>query len=401
MTETDSGQAPGQPARFLWLYALAVCGGAIAYVPFLTILLPLRVGQLEGVDALGALSAIAFAGAISASIGNIAFGWFSDRLATRRPLIAGGLALSSVLLIAMPLARDVPTLTAMIVVWQLALNAMLGPLYAWAGDCVPDDQKGRLGGLLALAPAVGALTGAVITVDGFATADQRLVWIAGAVVATVMPVLLFGRPRPMPHLMAPVPRAMARPASAVRQVRLMWLARFLVQVSEASLFAFLLLWLHSLDPAMPESHAAGIFTAVLASAVILAMIVGRWSDRTNRPIEPLACSAAGAAAGLLVMALAPGLTVALIGYVGFGLASSVFLALHTSQTLRVLPKPQHRGRDMGLFNLTNTLPSLIMPGLTMALVPRYGFAALFLLLTALAATAAIMLAAMALAARRG
>ena len=95
--------------------------------------------------------------------------------------------------------------------------------------------------------------------------------------------------------------------------------------------------------------------------------------------------------GLLVMAFAPHLPLAIAGYVLFGLASSVFLALHSSQTLRVLPAPQTRGRDLGVFNLTNTVPSLLMPGLTLTLVPVYGFDALFLVLAGLAAVACLLL----------
>ena len=98
-----------------------------------------------------------------------------------------------------------------------------------------------------------------------------------------------------------------------------------------------------------------------------------------------------AALGLLVMAVAPDLLIAIIGYVTFGLASSIFLALHSSQTLRVLPQPERRGRDLGLFNLTNTVPSLIMPWLTLALVPVYGFGALLVLLAVLAAIACWLL----------
>lgn len=48
---------------------------------------------------------------------------------------------------------------------------------------------------------------------------------------------------------------------------------------------------------------------------------------------------------------------AMATYAVFGAAAAVFLALHTSQTLRVLPDPQHGGRDLGYFNLTNTIPS--------------------------------------------
>ena len=80
-----------------------------------------------------------------------------------------------------------------------------------------------------------------------------------------------------------------------------------------------------------------------------------------------------------------------VGYVVFGLSTSIFLALHSSQTLRVLPRPRTRGRDLGLFNLTNTVPSLIMPWLTLALVPVFGFAALFMLLAALCMIACVLL----------
>jgi predicted MFS family arabinose efflux permease len=83
--------------------------------------------------------------------------------------------------------------------------------------------------------------------------------------------------------------------------------------------------------------------------------------------------------------------VAIAGYAVFSLACSVFLALHSAQTLRVLPRSDRRGRDLGVFNLTNTLPSLIMPALALALVPDLGFRALFVLLAVLALGAAIML----------
>ena len=76
--------APKQSTRFLVLYALAVCGGSIAYVPFLTILLPLQAQARVGAGALDLLARIAFAGALAASLGNIAAGWLSDRYGSRR-----------------------------------------------------------------------------------------------------------------------------------------------------------------------------------------------------------------------------------------------------------------------------------------------------------------------------
>ena len=381
----------------MYLYALAVSGGAVAYIPFLTILLPLRASDIVGNDALGMLAIAAFLGAIAASLANIGFGWASDKTGQRRPWICAGLALSTVLLLTTVYAKSPATLIAIIVLWQIGLNMMLAPLSAWAGDNIPDSQKGFLGGLLALAPAMGALSGAFVTMNDAVSLGHREIIIALLVIAMVSPVLIFGRPISMPGLMsAPTDqKADGVQSAATRHAAVnMWIARLLVQIAEASLFAFLLLWFRSVDPDFGENDAANIFALVLGTAVFIALAVGRWSDRANRPILPLVCGAAAAAAGLIIMSVSSSLPIAIAGYVVFGLASSLFLALHSSQTLRVLPRPQTRGRDLGIFNLTNTVPSLIMPWLILALVPTYGFGSLFLLLAALTFIACLLLVTM-------
>ena len=390
----DADKNAKQSLHFLFFYALAVAGGAIGYIPFLTLLLPLQATQQFGSDALNVLALAAFAGAIAASCANIFFGWLSDITKRRRLWIAAGMVSSSIVLASMPYAASAPVLISMIIVWQLCLNMMLAPLGAWAGDCVPDAQKGLLGGFLAFAPALGALSGTIITLQGLATQHERHFAIALLVIVLVTPALFVVRPLPMPELQtdsaADKQNQIVRRRSKNDAAR-MWLARLLVQIAEASLFAFLLLWFRSVEPGFGENDIANIFTVVLCIAVLFAIIVGRWSDRTGRPILPLAICALAGAGGLTVMAIATNLPVALSGYVIFGLASSIFLALHASQTLRVLPSAQHRGRDLGVFNLTNTVPSLIMPWLTLALVPVYGFGALFFLLAGLAIAASVLL----------
>jgi MFS family permease len=391
---------PRQSARFLLLYSLAAAGGAVAYVPFLTVLLPVRITDMTGGEAdVGALAYITLGGALAASGSNILFGWLSDLTGHRRGWIVAGLVLSSALLVAMPLATSLPVLAAMIICWQMGLNMMLAPLAAWAGDCVPDSQKGTLGGLLAFAPALGALSGALVTIPGLAGPEARL-WIVAALVATmVLPAAIVGRPIPTPQLMQDAgPTDQAHRSNGLKSrsaVIRMWLARLLVQIAEAALFAYLLFWITGLDGSIRDSDTARIFAVVLGLAVPLAILVGRWSDLRARPILPLAACAILTAGGLLVMAVAQGLELAIAGYVLFGLAASVFLSLHTAQTLRVLPRPGRRGRDLGLFNLTNTVPSLIMPWLALKLVPVFGFSGLFWLLAALALVAAVLLASLA------
>ncbi len=247
-------------------------------------------------------------------------------------------------------------------------------------------MTGRLGGLMALSPAMGALSGVIVTIPGLAEADARLGLVALMVAACVLPAVLLVRDPPSLDV---AQTDSTRPP--LRFALTMWAARLLVQIAEAALFAYLLLYFRSLDPAIDESRMARLFSAVLVAAVPAAMLMGRWADRSSRPARPLAILALLSAAGLIALALASDVDQATAAYVCFGLATTVFLALHSGQTLRVLPSPYHRGRDLGLFNLTNTIPSLIMPWLTIAIVPRNGFAALFAVLAVLALGSAVLL----------
>lgn len=387
------GAAPlRQPLWFLVLYALAWAGGAIAYVPFLTILLPVRIAALvPGEQAIMWLSAIAFCGAISASLGHILFGWLSDIMGARRPWVALGLVLSCVLLLVVPAAHSLQAIIAVVVLWQLGLNMMLAPLAAWGADCVPDGQKGLLGGLLAFAPGLGALAGAVVTIPGLATADGRLVVVAAIVAAAVLPALLMWN-----RAGANTPAVPATPRTGPQNRRhaaiRMWAARLLVQVAEAALFSFLYLWLRSIDPGVQDHLTARVFSTVLVLSAPAALLAGRWADKRRHPFLPLVICTLVAPIGLVGMALATSVPAGIASYAVFGFSTSIFLALHSAQTLRTLPDSNRRGRDLGLFNLTNTMPSLVMPWFTIALVPWFGFSGLFLMFAALALVAAALLA---------
>ena len=249
-----SAEARAKPVshRFLLLFALAWAGGAVAYVPFLTILLPLRVVATTGDRSVLVLGLITFFGAVAASVGAIVFGWLSDLSGTRRPWVAAGLALSCAILVAIPLAQGTWQILALVVCWQLALNMMLGPLSAWAADRVPREMTGYLGGLMALSPAMGALSGVIVTVPGFAGPDARLGLVALMVAACVLPAVLLIRAPPSLDL----PQADS-PRPPLRFAVTMWTARLLVQIAEAALFAYLLLYFRSLDPAWMKAAWRG------------------------------------------------------------------------------------------------------------------------------------------------
>ncbi|TAD77717.1 MAG: MFS transporter [Sphingomonadales bacterium] len=381
-----------QPGWFLILFALAAAGGAVAYVPLLTVLLPQRIAELQGGEDIAVLAQVTFLGAVMASIANILVGVLSDRTRTRRPWIIAGLFASNALLLAVGEVHSVSAIIALVMIWQVALNLMLAPLMAWAGDCFPDAQKGVLGGALAFSPALGALAGSLVTFGGFVEPGARLAVVAIMVSVLVLPAVLLGAGRVRPQLVAPAPVITDPLPVRERVVLRMWAARLLVQLAEGGMFAFLLYWLRSLAPGFPEHGAANIFSMVLVSAVPLSLLLGRWSDRHGRPVAPLIAAAILCSCGMLIMAAAGTLAWAIAGYVLFAISAAIFLALHASQTLRVLPAPQHRGRDLGVFNLTNTVPGMIMPWLTVMLVPHFGYGALFVMFAALSLASAILLA---------
>ena len=352
---------------------------------------------MAGSESVRWLAYITFSGAIAASVGNILFGSLSDRTGNRRGWVATGLALNVALLLAMTLVDSPLALLSLIVLWQLALNMMLGPLSAWASDRVPHSQLGRLGGLLSFAPAIGALAGVLVTLPNLAGPDGRIALVGALIVGCVAPALLFGRPRDV--LLATQPKTPPsateeRPVNKRRTFVSMWLARLLVQIAEAALFAYLLIYFRSVDPDIGEGSIARLFFVVLVAAVPIALVVGRWADRRQRPFLPLAIAAAVSGCGLVILSWSTNIDSAIGGYMLFGLATTVFLSLHSGQILRVLPHPRHRGRDLGVVNLTNTVPSLIMPWLTLALVPGFGFTSLFALLALLAFASAMILALM-------
>ncbi len=73
----------------------------------------------------------------------------------------------------------------------------------------------------------------------------------------------------------------------------------------------------------------------------------------------------------------------------FSCSTAIFLSLNNAYAMQLLPSPARRGRDMGVLNLTNTLPAFVAPGLAMWLVPGRGFGLLLVVLAVALVAAAI------------
>lgn len=381
---------PAQPTSLLTAYALAWAGGCIAYTPFLTVLLPQRLTVLAGAGDLRWLGICATSGALAASLGNIAAGWLSDRLGRRLTLSAiglVGLAATSALLA----ASDTPQrLVAALMLWQLALNLFLAPLAAYAADTVPNAQKGLLGGLLAVGPGLAAtsLLGLALVAEQLAT---QLALIVAITAAAAAPLLLMRKPA---AATLPLPILFGDPVHKSRATLIqLWFARLAVQVAEGLLFLFLYYALRRLSGGqLSLTRYALTAAAAQLVAIPVALLIGRWSDRHDRRRGPLLLTIALIAAGLAVMAAASRWTPAVVGYALFLIGSNSFLSLHSTFAMQQLRNPRHHGRDLGLFNLTNTLPALITPMLAVGVIGAVGYSGLLAALAVAMVVPALLVA---------
>ncbi|CAA9499863.1 MAG: hypothetical protein AVDCRST_MAG31-308 [uncultured Sphingomonas sp.] len=372
--------------RFLLLFALANAGGVVAYVPLLTLLLPARVAALAGGAQIEWLGAATLAGAVAASVGNIAFGWASDVIGSRRRWAAAGLCLTVASYALLSVVQSLPQLVLGIVLYQLVLNMLLASIVAWAADVVPDARKGLLGGWLAAGPLLGSLAGIAVTLPDEASFEPRMAAVCLMVLALTAPLLLWRAPH----------GGSARSAEAIARVRrvrgtdlaLLWSARLLVQIAGSVLFGFLLYYFQSLPDRPGPARIAQLSALALLIALPLSLFSGGLSDRLGTRKPFLVGAALMAAGGLGVMAAATGVPASAAGYVLFMCAISTFLSLHAGYAMQLLPSPAHRGRDLGILNLANTIPSMVAPILAVWLVPGRGFTSLLGLLAALMLLAA-------------
>lgn len=402
--QSDDGAPTTAPSRglgFLMLYALAWGGGVIAYVPLLTLVLPVKIEGIAPGDKVALLSLTTLLGAVVASGVNIGVGVVTDRSVLgprgRRPWIAAGLVLTLASYALVHASATPVSLVVSVMLFQVALNLMLAPLSALAADEVPDHQKGLIGGLMGAVYTFGALSGMVVTASPKFDEAAQLAIIGGLLTAAMAPFLLGSRRRgPIVQAVASTDQVRSLRRNALIRV---WIARLLIQVAGSVFFAYLLFYFQTVDqtglgfgPSELTGQVAWLAGSVTVVLAPLAIVAGRLSDaaRSRKPF--LIGSATMVTVGLLLMALLPHWAPAAFGYVLFACGVGLFLALQGAYAMQLMVNPRHRGRDMGLLNLTNTLPALIAPSLAYLMANDGDFTVLLLTLAGLTAVAVVLMA---------
>ena len=381
----------------LLLQGMAYAGMVIGYVPLLTLILPIRLTEMTPPGAeVRWLALCAMGGALAASVGNIFGGWISDRTREggmgRRSWAAIGLAGFVASLVLVEISRRPEDMLLAIVVFQLALNMMLSPISAAFAEETPDERRGLLGGVLGFVYPAGPLLGVMATLPAVRALGVELL-VVGATTCILL----------LPFLITPAPGVRLRLVEDDDSRRKLadfgraGAARLLLQIAGGILFAFLLYYAAGLPDAPSfkgdlASSTAGVVALVTLVSAPVSLAIGWATQRFGGWRFWLALAAGACALGLILMAFAQERSVAMAGYAIFGCALAVFLALHTAYAMRLLPSSRRFGFDLGVMNLTNTVPSIIGPGLTWFVLSIADYKTLLLLLGVCSlASAALMM----------
>jgi MFS family permease len=229
-----------------------------------------------------------------------------------------------------------------LIVARLVLGAGEGTVYtagsAWIVDLAPADRRGRVLGLYGLAVwgglSVGPLAGELLLSAG----GYRAVWIFAAAMPVLGALVASAARDPFVPLRHAEPHPLIAPEAVGPG-----LAVALASFGYAAVATFIVLHLE----ARGIGHGATVFGAFAAMIVVTRLVIGDLPDRVGA--APVAVAATlGEAVGLLLIAVAQSLPVALLGGLAMGAAFSL---LNPSLMLIALGRVSERARGaaMGTF----------------------------------------------------
>jgi MFS family permease len=299
----------GLGAGFAGVFAVTFCG-LIAVGAVLPVLPRFVRGPLGDGDV--AVGIVIGAYAITGLLLRPVAGRLADRWGRKPTVLLGAL------LLALSGLLNLPSLgIAGLIAARLVLGAGEGALYtagsAWIVDMAPVARRGRVLGLYGLAVwgglSVGPLAGDLL----LEAAGYQAVWIFAA----AMPLLGAAIAARIPTDFTPMTHREPHPLIAPEAVR-PGFAIALASVGYAALAAFIVLLLE----ARGVGHGALVFGAFAAMIVLARVVAGHLPDRIGAARVAIG-AALVEAAGLLTIAAAHSLPVALLGGMAMGAAFSL------------------------------------------------------------------------------
>ncbi|MGH8876803.1 MAG: MFS transporter, partial [Stackebrandtia sp.] len=359
---------------FIALMALCQLGIWVAILTPAQTTVAVRVGQIAPGAKEDTLGLILGVGVLFSLVGSPLFGRLSDRTRTplgrRRPWIIGGMVLTFAGAMVIATGESVPLLMAAWCLCQFSTAAAYAAIMATIPDKVPFSQRGLVSGVMGLTIPVGTLAG-VYAAQLFDTTNMAIFAVPGLIgigCAVIYSLFVRDTAPPREDLPAYSLKEFAKGfwVNPVKHPDFGWTfaSRFLVYLGYAILMAYQVYFLQDVLK-YPESevlHLVYLVTLTMALASIVSSVIGgKMSDVVRRRKPFVFGSAAVMAVGLVGIGLSHSFTVYWIMATLVGLGQGLFLSVDLALVSDVLPNPDDNAKDMGVFNIANTLPQSLAP----------------------------------------
>jgi MFS family permease len=371
----------------------------------LTVMLPAEIKKLVPFFPVTALSLITGLSAIIALVVPLFAGALSDRCASklgrRRPFMAVGIGLNVVGLLLMTLAYSVATplpkaAPSGAVVALLTNPSFLGFLLAYMvvqfgnnitsaaysgiiPDLVPEDQRGKASGYMALMSQLGTLLGAIGSgqILGHAPEPAKFALIAVVLAGVGAWTILGIRENPLPFAPPKI-----RWNTYVRSLWIdprqhpdfawVWITRALVMLGFYSVLPFVNYYLTDVVGSKNAGKdAATVLGIILIASSVSAVQGGKLSDKIGRKKVVYWANSLIAVMALgfiFCRSLEAAIGVGVLFGLGFGAYTSVDWALGTD----VLPSQEDAAKEMAVWHISMTLPQSVAAPIAGVLISMFG-----------------------------
>jgi MFS family permease len=323
-----------------------------------------QLGLILGIGAFGALVAAPVWGAISDRT--------SARVGKRKLWMMLGAGMLLIGLLVMALAPNVLVLGIGWFVCQVGSNANQAAINAILPDVVPEQQRGRMSGLLGLSITVSILIASFLS--QFTSFNPVVMFVAPWVLIPISQLLFFPVFSDKPADRDALPRFDLR-----QFARTFWVSprkhpdfgwaffsRFFLILGTAFLGTYQVYFLTDRIGIGLDQVAGYVFLGTIITSIITVVIsvVGGWlSDKLRRRKPFVWAAAVIAGIGLVVIGFSTTFEQFLVGAAITSLGSGLYYAVDLALVASVLPNPDDAAKDMGVFQIANSLPQSLAPAI--------------------------------------
>lgn len=370
-------------AGFIAALGFAQFGIFVALLAPVFVSMSLKAQEINPADPAAVLGTVLPIGALGALFANPLAGALSDRTRTRwgrrRPWLIGGVVFFFVGLIVMAVSTNIGVLMLGWLICQVASNATTAALFASFADNVPQEQRGRASGILAVAQNVAILAGIYLAVP--LSGNLPVLFVAPGILAVISIVVFAIVTKDQ------LPDYPLKPLTFLNVIGSFWTnpfknpdfgfawwSRFLITLATFMFTTYRLLYMQDhLGLSVADATAAVAFGVLLYTLVLLVASWGAgWlSDKVGRRKIFVGGSTALFAVGLIVLAHADSVAMFYVAEIIMGFAYGIYGAVDNALIVDVLPHADRPGKDLGVINIANALPQSLAPALGLAML---GFA---------------------------